>query len=185
MKRKPPILDKPYRKHRVLSQDEQAIWQAEMGEQVKELPLELKKRPSAAISRKITPVIEGKKLTPAKPKKETLPLQTVDIRTRSKIKRGLISVDATLDLHGFTKATAHTALVKFITDAQTRGASLVLIITGKGREGKPGILREELPRWLNESPLRQAIIAYDVAGPHHGAEGAWYVRIRKKRSVER
>ncbi len=64
--------------------------------------------------------------------------------------------------------------------AQARGVPLVLIITGKGRRSG-GTLREELPRWLRESPLREAIIAYDVAGPRHGGEGAWYVRIRKRK----
>jgi DNA-nicking Smr family endonuclease len=87
-------------------------------------------------------------------------------------------IDATLDLHGHTQASAHAALVHFIGECQTRGARLLRVITGKGRAGG-GALRELVPRWLEETPLRGHILAYDVADLRHGGEGAWYVRIRK------
>jgi DNA-nicking Smr family endonuclease len=103
----------------------------------------------------------------------------VDARTLTKIRRGLLGIDATLDLHGHTRETGHLAVIRFVLESQAQGKKLVLIITGKGKAGKDGILKEELPRWLNETALRRAVIAYDNAGPRHGGGGAWYVRIRR------
>lgn len=109
---------------------------------------------------------------------ETPPAK-LDARSKASIRRGKQSVEAVLDLHGHTRDSAHAMLTRFIEAAQARGDKLVLIITGKGKLGG-GTLKTWLPRWLEETPLRGRIIAYDIAGPRHGGDGAWYVRIRKQ-----
>jgi len=175
MKRRPPALDEPHRKHRSLTQEESRLWLEEMGERIAEI-----------LERETVPV-RVKSAAPAKKTfqagKQPPEPQAVDAHTRRKIVRGRVKIEATLDLHGHHRAPAHAELVRFIERAQAKGISLVLVITGKGRDGKPRVLREELPRWLAAPPLQGAIIAYDTAGSAHGGEGAWYVRIRKRRTT--
>jgi DNA-nicking Smr family endonuclease len=91
-------------------------------------------------------------------------------------------IEARIDLHGMTQSEAHRVLTGFITGQQAAGRRCVLVITGKGR-GKQGagILRESVPRWLNEGPLRERVLAFDYARPQDGGEGALYVLLRRKR----
>ncbi|HEY1384220.1 MAG TPA: Smr/MutS family protein, partial [Dongiaceae bacterium] len=65
------------------------------------------------------------------------------------------------------------------------GKRNVLVVTGKGMTtSKTGILRQAVPRWLNEPAFRALVLAFDYAEPQHGGEGALYVlikRVREKR----
>ena len=54
------------------------------------------------------------------------------------------------------------------------------MVTGKGMQGA-GVLKAQVPRWLNQSPLRERIIGFSLARPHHGGDGALYVLIRRRR----
>ena len=74
--------------------------------------------------------------------------------------------------------------------AHAAGKRNVLVVTGKGMttsQRKPtgtGILRQAVPRWLNEPAFRALVLAFDYAEPQHGGEGALYVlrkRVREKR----
>ena len=60
-------------------------------------------------------------------------LSPIDRRTRSRLDRGAVAIDARIDLHGMTQAAAERRLRRFLADAQADGAKLVLVITGKGR----------------------------------------------------
>ena len=75
---------------------------------------------------------------------------------RTRVARGKETIDARLDLHGMTQAQAHSALLHFLRNAQTRGARLVLVITGKGArgEGERGVLRRQVPQWLGLPDFR-------------------------------
>jgi DNA-nicking Smr family endonuclease len=182
MKRKPPSLDKPYPKHRHVSEDEAQLWQETLGERPESSPPAEKRKEHHGERGEASRGTLHSAPNDSKPAAKSIVYpQPMDARTRTKIARGRLAVEATLDLHGFTKSAAHAELKRFIEAAQARGVRLALVITGKGREGKPGALREELPRWLGESPLQGRIIAYDAAGPRHGGKGAWYVRIRKRK----
>ncbi len=105
----------------------------------------------------------------------------IDRASFERLKRGQMEIEARLDLHGKTQDEAHRALSSFIARAQSRGARLALVVTGKGREGK-GVLRESVPRWLNEPALRARILALANAQPRDGGSGALYVLLRKTRS---
>ena len=63
----------------------------------------------------------------------------LDGRAAERLRRGLLKPDGRLDLHGFTEAAAHRALITFLRSAQMRGHRLVIVITGKG--GQPPTLR--------------------------------------------
>lgn len=88
----------------------------------------------------------------------------LDKSSAERLKRGRYKIDARLDLHGMTQDEAHRALVGFIASAARDGHRCVLVITGKGlsnlsesdtwriRPDDLGILRNAVPRWLNEPP---------------------------------
>ena len=106
----------------------------------------------------------------------------VDRRTAEKFRRGQLAVEARLDLHGLTQAEAHRALASFIQQAHANGLRMVLVITGKGGFGDArGVLREAVPRWLNEDDLRPRVLSCAWAQPKHGGAGALYVLLRRHR----
>ncbi len=107
----------------------------------------------------------------------------LDRQTQKKMRRGKIEVEARLDLHGMIQTEAHHSLHDFLERAHRSGKRAVLVITGKGlsRSGEVGILRQAVPRWLNEQPLRNLIKGFDYAAPSDGGEGALYILLRRKR----
>ncbi len=106
----------------------------------------------------------------------------VDRRSAQRLTRGQLPVEAALDLHGHTQDQAHAALERFLSKAQARGLRCVLVITGKGTTKEAGgVLRAQVPRWLNEPANRARILAFDYAQPKDGGLGALYVLIRRKR----
>jgi DNA-nicking Smr family endonuclease len=181
MKRKLPSLDKRYKRNRPLSPEEIQIWLQKMGEREQQISPEEPVAPVESDKRKTETTVQPITKEPAaRLKKKTVSPGTIDSRTHKKLRRETLEIEATIDLHGHTRDSAHAMLIRFIADCRARGMRRVLVITGKGRMGG-GALRGLLPLWLHESPLLEAVIAYDKAGPRHGGEGAWYVRIRKRK----
>lgn len=110
------------------------------------------------------------------------PLTKLHRRDRTRVARGHIEIDGRLDLHGMTLERARHRLETFLASAQNRGASLVLVITGKGgTAGERGALRREVPHWLSLSQFRTLVIGFEEAAPRHGGGGALYVRVRRTR----
>jgi DNA-nicking Smr family endonuclease len=106
----------------------------------------------------------------------------VDRRTAEKLKRGQLALEARLDLHGLTQEEAHRALTRFIRRAHEDGVRMALVITGKGGlGGAKGVLRDAVPRWLNESDLRPRVLSCAWAQPKDGGAGALYVLLRRQR----
>jgi DNA-nicking Smr family endonuclease len=127
--------------------------------------------------------------TQPEPPKAAPPAQ-YDRREAKRLATGRAEIDARIDLHGMRQREAHRALNAFLASAQARGHRHVLVITGKGRSRKtgapasfidetvePGVLRRVLPQWLDS--LSGIVVGYTQAGPRHGGEGAFYVRLRK------
>ena len=109
------------------------------------------------------------------------PLAPLGRRMRGRVARGKEAIDARLDLHGLTQSEAHSALLRFLRHAHARDARLLLVITGKGRGGEPGVLRRQVPQWLGLPEFRSLVIGFEDAHIAHGGEGALYVRIRRAR----
>jgi DNA-nicking Smr family endonuclease len=113
----------------------------------------------------------------------------MDRRRFEKLRRGRLAPEARLDLHGMTSERAHGALVAFILAAHGTGLRLVLVITGKGRQGdadahaphRHGVLRHSLPHWLNAPPLAGRVLQLAPAHQSHGGGGAFYVYLRRIR----
>lgn len=127
---------------------------------------------------------------PQAPKRDLISGAGVDAATFQKFKRGEIMIEATLDLHGATLEDAYQRLSRFITQSAARNMRCVLVITGKGSaksyetgiaEAEGGVLRREVPRWLQESHQGQNILAISAAQPKHGGAGALYLLLKRKR----
>jgi DNA-nicking Smr family endonuclease len=92
-----------------------------------------------------------------------------------------VQIEAQLDLHGLSLERAYDILEQFLRRAQEKHFKTVLVITGKGSLSEEHTLRHQLPRWLEETPLKSMVSSYhDPARLHHGGAGAYYVRLRKK-----
>ncbi len=180
-------------RRRVLTPDEVRIWRAVAGTVT---PL-----PGRAVPEDETPPPEPEADKPApsprpappSPRPAAPPPQRVlpplapgntpglDKRSAERMKRGEMEIDGRLDLHGMTQDTAHAALVGFVARAYDGGRRCLLVITGKGYREGTGVLRANVPRWLNQSPCRERILGFSPARPQHGGEGALYVLIKRRR----
>jgi DNA-nicking Smr family endonuclease len=195
------------RKKRTLSEDDRHLWQRLIERVTPQHPE--KKRPAApAIFPPKRPPATRDRPTQIKPFKIGEKAQTspsaqspavdeapakvspnMDKRNFQRLLRGKIEIDATLDLHGMTAEQARQRLVLSLQQAHTRGARLVLVITGKGKRThidefnrpRSGVLRESLPDWLRSGALAGIVLQVTQAHPRHGGKGAFYVYLRRRR----
>jgi DNA-nicking Smr family endonuclease len=113
----------------------------------------------------------------------------MDRKTFTRMSKGKLVPEGRIDLHGMTLERAHNALVRFMLMSHSRGRRLVLVITGKGKdrdEGGPipvrrGVLRHQVPHWLEVPPLAQVVLQVIPAHISHGGEGAYYVYLKRSR----
>ena len=73
----------------------------------------------------------------------------MDSATWHRFRTGKLPAVRTLDLHGHTAQRAFHALTTFLRAAHAEGLRCVEVVTGQG-----GVLRRELPLWLNLPELR-------------------------------
>jgi DNA-nicking Smr family endonuclease len=120
--------------------------------------------------------------SPAKP--GIKPLVPLERRMRQRVSRGQSPIDGVLDLHGMRQDEAHRALLNFIHRKAHEGASVVMVITGKGgmsAQGERGVLKRLVPHWLSDPGQRRYVLGFEDAAQHHGGTGALYVRLRRLR----
>ncbi len=132
--------------------------------------------------------IQPKRVAKAKGTNSSRP-SGVNGATQDRLRRGLLEPDARIDLHGMTQTAAHRTLFTWLAAAHARGYRLVLVVTGKGNpkndENAPwmmsphGVLKQMVPRWLNEPELAALIASVQPAHVKHGGGGALYVYLRK------
>jgi DNA-nicking Smr family endonuclease len=158
---------------------------------------ERRKRATSNEERKLFEQVfkEGRAIKPVAPKKTAKKKASapgpsgINGATQDRLRKGLVEPDAHIDLHGMTQAAAHRTLISWLRAAHRRGHRLVVVVTGKGNpkndENAPwmvsphGVLKQMVPRWLNEPEL--AALVADVRPAHvkHGGGGALYVYLRK------
>ena len=111
----------------------------------------------------------------------------MDAKEARKIGRGKVRPEARLDLHGMFQDEAFAELQAFIHGARAQDKRLVLVITGKGRRGtdlapqRAGVLRHQVPMWLRTPAFSGAVLDIRPAHVRDGGDGAYYVRLRKRR----
>jgi DNA-nicking Smr family endonuclease len=179
------------RRRRALSAEERALWES-VAKQIKPLrkmtrskmpnpaPIEESSIATRPAGKSLPAAPAAKLLKPARPP----PLAPLGRRERAQLSRGRKEIEARLDLHGMTQSRAHRALQSFLQRASSDGLTFVLVITGKGTatsDSGRGVLRRQVPEWLNLPEFRALVVGFEQAHIGHGGEGALYVRIRRAR----
>jgi DNA-nicking Smr family endonuclease len=108
-------------------------------------------------------------------------LPSLDPRVLRKLRRGEISVQGHVDLHGLTRDEARTALERFVLSARHGGKRCVLVVHGRGLHSKDQIpvLKTSLQLWLTRGRIARWVLAFSTALPHDGGAGAVYVLLRR------
>jgi DNA-nicking Smr family endonuclease len=97
-----------------------------------------------------------------------------------KLRRGMIPIDARLDMHGMHVDEAKEALIAFLRDQRARSERCVLIIHGRGEHSAgPAVLRGEIAAWLSQSDAKEHVAAFTTAHDEDGGAGATYVLLRR------
>jgi len=100
-----------------------------------------------------------------------------------------------IDLHGYTLEQANNVIEKFILKAFEEGVSKLIVVTGKGIhsdvEKDPyvskdlSILKYSVPEFINNNQnLMRVINDIQDATIEDGGSGAFYVLLKKKRSIK-
>jgi len=150
---------------RTLTQADAALWAA-FASRIVPLP----GRP--AVAAPTSPVAEG---GPPEPRRAMEPVPAVAVRpspigvggqppgvdttTWQRFQRGRLGVTRKLDLHGMTAHHAFAALRSFLRAAHADRVRCVEIVTGRGTGEGGGVLRRELPLWLNLPDIRPMVLA--------------------------
>ena len=187
-------------KKRILSAEDKMAWEKVM-EDVEFLPksnLRLRGEKSLRTTPKI-PIFDRddlssgfeKKLAPSSnfPSKTVKNDSQMDKKVFSRMKRGLLNPEATIDLHGYTLSQAYPILKRFILASFKSGCRLVLVITGKGgrKQLEPyqnenfADLKRQVPQWLKSAELQNKILEATHAHVKHGGSGALYVYLKRKK----
>lgn len=113
--------------------------------------------------------------------------QTIEIRDswfdhgiqkklQRRIRQGLLPVDDSLDLHGYTQKSAVKALGLFVDEAVGLGHKFLIIVHGKGqRSQNMAVLKPMTLHWLSQ---QKSVLAWCPAQPKDGGSGASYVYLR-------
>lgn len=141
------------------------------------------------IGSKAKPALKGNDLTPSISTALSYAPVQMDAKSFSKMRRGKMGPEDTIDLHGMTIDQAHPALIDFVLRGHMRGFRLLLVITGKGKRSDDagpiprqiGVLRHNVPSWLRMAPLGPLVLQVTEAHLKHGGGGAYYVYLRRKR----
>ena len=185
-----------------LSAEERALWE-HAARSLK--PLKGKARVHTAQEKEAPPVpprahdkppVHRPAAEPRTPAKATPPpLSGLDRRKARKVGAGKVEIEGRIDLHGMRQAEAHAALRRFLLRGYAEGRRWVLVITGKGaplrrgeddagplsvRDDERGVLKRNVPRWLDEPELRAIVVGFTTAAIRHGGDGALYVQLRRR-----
>jgi DNA-nicking Smr family endonuclease len=167
------------RKNR-LTEAERALW-ASYASRIRRLP---GRAPLAAVPPQTTIAPQPRSRPQANPRTTSAatppPLAVgtqpggLDTASWQRLRTGKLPAVRTLDLHGYTAQRAFHALAGFLRSAHAEGQRCVEVVTGQG-----GVLRRELPLWLNLPEFRTLILA--AAHPHAANPGSVRLLLRRRR----
>jgi len=177
---------KPMSRRRHLSEEEEALWDG-FARSIR--PLRRSQKTPAR--EKAPPPAAAKTPRPQRPAAPPAPpLAPLERRLKQRVASGRAPIDARIDLHGLTQDQAYAALLHFLEQARADGGRIALVVTGKGgkggggshdRAGERGVLRRQVPLWLELPAFRALVVGFDNAHAGHGGDGALYVRLRRRR----
>lgn len=102
----------------------------------------------------------------------------LDNASWNRLRSGKLPPARRLDLHGRTAQRAYHALHDFLASAHADRVRCVEVITGRGA-GEGGVIRRELPMWLNLPALRPLVLA--ASHPHAANPGSVLLLLRRPR----
>ena len=112
----------------------------------------------------------------------------IDKSTLKKFKQEEFAVEAVLDLHGLREDNAFEQVEEFIVRNYSDGKRCVIIVTGKGIHQQDdlyarGVLKKQVPQWLNLPRIRAMILIYKNPSERLGGAGALYILLRRNRNL--
>lgn len=116
------------------------------------------------------------------------PSAVLDSTWERQIRSGKLEPEMAIDLHGHNLAAAHVRLNQALAAAVARDVRVLLVVTGKPPKGAAsgggshrGAIRGEIGHWIETSIYADRIASVRIAHRRHGAEGALYVILRRKK----
>jgi DNA-nicking Smr family endonuclease len=176
-------------RRRRLSEADEALW-AQYARQIAPLPgktlvplPDLAPPPAAPVSRAPPPSAPGPPVrtrhAPGVPLAVGAQPAGLDSGTWNRFRGGKLAVVRTLDLHGMTAQRAFTTLIAFLRSAHADQVRVVEVVTGRGSGETGGVIRRELPLWLNLPEIRPMILG--AAHPHALNPGSVRLILRRIR----
>ena len=179
-------------RRRGLTEADRALWQAYTARTAVQplpgraiAPAQPSPTPGSPAAAPQAPVAAQPAASPAQPPRPPAELRVgaapggLDARRWRDLRRGRTRPERVLDLHGRRVHEAHGALRRFLADAHADGVRCVAVVTGKGSTAEGGVLRRELPHWLNAPELRPLLLG--AAHPHAANPGAVHLLLRRRR----
>ena len=109
-----------------------------------------------------------------------------------KLKKGRIQIDKKIDFHGLSVFDAEVLFIKTIQSCYNNNQRCVLFVTGKGMLKKNndtdessrlyyGKIRNSFGGWTKKEELQKYILSVEQANIEQGADGAFFIYLRKKK----
>ena len=95
------------------------------------------------------------------------------------VEKGRMKQEGAFDLQGRRAQGGQDAVRSFLLDAFADGMRCVAVHTGRGSSPEGGVLRRELPHWLNAPDMRRMLMA--AAHPHAANTGAVHLMLRRRK----
>jgi DNA-nicking Smr family endonuclease len=170
---------------KTLTEQDRAIWEAFVAP-IRKLPGRPDPPPSLKLAAMADTMVASKPV--AAPRLAISPTRLVPIVIGNppggldralwqRFRGGSLPVERRLDLHGHTAQHGFARFEQLIIASAAQGLRCIEVITGRGAGELGGVLRRELPLWLNLPHLRPLILA--ASHPHAGNTGSVRLLLRR------
>ena len=134
-------------------------------------------------------LVEPKIITTEKKENSKNKIETT--RINKKLKKGKIPPDRKIDFHGMSLIEAEELLCNTVINCYNTNKRCILFVTGKGVNKKETDFREEtrlyygkirgaFSSWIRKPEIEKYILGIEQASMEFGADGAFFVYLRKK-----
>ena len=107
-----------------------------------------------------------------------------------KLKKGKVPIERKVDFHGLSVLDAEALFIDTVINCYNQNLRCILFVTGKGVMKKDindsenlrlyyGKIRKNFFSWINRPNLQKYILSVEQAGIEYGADGAFFVYLRK------
>ena len=134
-------------------------------------------------------LVEPKIITTEKKENSKNKIETT--RINKKLKKGKIPPDRKIDFHGMSLIEAEELLCNTVINCYNTNKRCILFVTGKGVNKKETDFRDEtrlcygkirgaFSSWIRKPEIEKYILGIEQASMEFGADGAFFVYLRKK-----